>query len=50
MEQDHDDEEHETITETLPNGVLHVTYADPPDHTYMKNLILNVIVTMNLLK
>ena len=37
MEQDHDDEEHETITETLPNGVSYVTYADPPpDHTYEK--------------
>ena len=49
MEQDHDDEEHETITETLPNGVSYVTYADPYD-PHMKNLILNVIVTMNLLK
>jgi len=37
MEQDHDDEEHETISETLPNGVEYVTYADPPpDHTYEK--------------
>lgn len=37
MEQDHDDDEHETITETLPNGVSYVSYADPPpDHTYEK--------------
>lgn len=37
MEQDHDDSEHEVMTETLPNGVEYTTYVNPPpDHTYEK--------------
>ena len=37
MECDCDDEEHETIEETLPNGITYITYKDsPPDHTYEK--------------
>jgi len=37
MECDCDDDEHETIEETLPNGVTYITYKDPPpDHTYEK--------------
>lgn len=37
MEADQDDEAHETMTETLPNGVEYVTYVDPdPHHTYEK--------------
>jgi hypothetical protein len=37
MEADVEEDEHETITETLPNGVEYVTYVDPdPHHTYEK--------------
>lgn len=37
MECDVDDDEHELIEETLPNGVTYWTYQDPPpDHTYEK--------------
>ena len=37
MECDCDDEEHELVEETLPNGVTYWTYQDPPpDHTYEK--------------
>lgn len=37
MECDCDDEEHELVEETLPNGVTYLTYQDPPpDHTYEK--------------
>jgi len=37
MECDCDDEEHELVSEELPNGVTYLTYKDPPpDHTYEK--------------
>ena len=37
MEADVEEEEHETIVETLPNGVEYTTYVDPdPHHTYEK--------------
>jgi len=37
MECDCDDEEHELVSEELPNGVTYLTYMDPPpDHTYEK--------------
>lgn len=37
MEADVEEEEHELIEETLPNGITYLTYADPPpDHTYEK--------------
>lgn len=37
MECDCDDDEHELVEETLPNGVTYFTYKDPPpDHTYEK--------------
>jgi len=37
MEADVEEDEHELIEETLPNGITYWTYADPPpDHTYEK--------------